>query len=53
MKRTEELPASFDATSHQTPELPTTKDGLPPEKTDHLLTKKNKRSKKGGRSRKC
>ena len=49
-KDREESPASFNATSHRTPELPTPKEGLPPEKTDHSLTKKNKRSKKGGRS---
>ena len=49
-KDREELPASFDATSHQTPELPTPKEGLPHEKTDRSLTRKNKRSKKGGRS---
>ena len=48
----EESPASFDTTSHQTPKLPTTKEGLPPEKMDHSPTKKSKRSKKGGRSRK-
>ena len=52
-KDREELPASFDATSHQMPELPTPKEGLPPEKTDRSLTKRNKRSKKGGRSGKC
>ena len=49
-KDREELPASFDVTSHQMPELPTPKEGLPPEKMDQLPTKKNKRSKKGGRS---
>ena len=48
----EESPASFDPMSYQMPELPTPKEGLPPEKTDRLLTKRNKRSKKGGRSRK-
>ena len=52
-KDREESPASFDATSHRTPELPTPKEGLPPEKMDQSLTKRNKRSKKGGRSRKC
>ena len=52
-KDREELPASFDPMSHQTPELPTPKEGLPPEKTDQSLTKRNKRSKKGGRSGKC
>ena len=52
-KDREELPASFNATSHQTPELPTPKEGLPPEKTDQSSAKKNKRSKKGGRSGKC
>ena len=52
-KDREESPASFDATSHQMPELPIPKEGLPPEKTDQLLTKRNKRSKKGGRSGKC
>ena len=52
-KDREESLVSFDAMSHQTPELPTPKEGLPPEKTDHSSTKKNKRSKKGGRSRKC
>ena len=46
----EESPASFDTIIHQTPKLPTPKEGLPPEKMDHLLTKKSKRSKKGGRS---
>ena len=46
----EESPASFDATGHQMPELPMPKEGLPPEKTDRLPTKKSKRSKKGGRS---
>ena len=49
-KDREESLASFDTTSHQMPELPTPKEGLPPEKIDRLLTKKNKRSKKGGRS---
>ena len=49
-KDREESPVSFDATRHQTPELPTPKEGLPPEKMDRLLTKRNKRSKKGGRS---
>ena len=49
-KDREESPASFDPMSHQTPKLPTPKEGLPPEKTDHLPTKRNKRSKKGGRS---
>ena len=49
-KDREESPASFDATSHQTPELPTPKEGLPSEKMDQSPTKKNKRSKKGGRS---
>ena len=49
-KDREESLASLDATSHQTPELPTPKEGLPPEKTDRSSTKKNKRSKKGGRS---
>ena len=49
-KDREELPASFDAMSHQTPELPTPKEGLPLEKMDRSPTKKNKRSKKGGRS---
>ena len=48
----EESPVLFDATSHQMPELPMPKEGLPPEKTDRLPTKKSKRSKKGGRSRK-
>ena len=52
-KDREELPASFDPMSHQTPKLPTPKEGLPPEKMDRSPTKKNKRSKKGGRSRKC
>ena len=52
-KNREESPASFDPMSHQTPELPTPKEGLPPEKMDQLLTKRNKRSKKGGRSGKC
>ena len=47
-----ELPASFDPMSHQTPELPTPKEGLLPKKMDRSLTKRNKRSKKGGRSRK-
>ena len=49
-KDREESPASFDAMSHQMPELPTPKEGLPPEKMDRSPTKKNKRSKKGGRS---
>ena len=49
-KDMEESPASFDPMSHQTPELPTPKEGLPPEKMDRLPTKRNKRSKKGGRS---
>ena len=49
-KDREESPASFDTMSHQTPELPTPKEGLPPEKMDRSPTKKNKRSKKGGRS---
>ena len=48
-KDREELPVFFDATSHQMPELPTPKEGLPPEKEDHSPTKKNKRSKKRGR----
>ena len=52
-KDREESPASFDPMSHQMPKLPTPKEGLPPEKTDRLPTKKNKRSKKGGRSGKC
>ena len=52
-KDREESPASFDTISHQMPELPTPKEGLLPEKMDQLPTKKNKRSKKGGRSRKC
>ena len=43
-----ESPASFNATSHWMPKLPTPKEGLPPEKTDRSLTKKSKRSKKGG-----
>ena len=46
----EESPASFDPTSHQTPKLPTPKEGLPPEKMDRALKKKNKRSRKGGKS---
>ena len=49
-KDREELPASFDPMSHQTPELPIPKEGLPPEKMDQSPTKRNKRSKKGGRS---
>ena len=49
-KDREELPASFNPMSHQMPKLPMPKEGLPPEKTDRLLTKRNKRSKKGGRS---
>ena len=49
----EESPESFDATSHQTPELPTPKEGLPLEKMDCSPTKKSKRSKKGGKSGKC
>ena len=49
-KDREESPVSFDAMSYQTPELPTPKEGLPPEKMDQSLTKKNIRSKKGGRS---
>ena len=52
-KDMEESPASFDAMSHQMPELPIPKEGLPPEKTDRSPTKKNKRRKKGGRSGKC
>ena len=48
-KNREESPASFDPMSHQMPELPTPKEGLPPEKIDRSLTKRNKRSKKGGR----
>ena len=48
----EESPASFDPTSHQTPKLPTPKEGLPPEKTDQTPTKRNKRSRKGEKSRK-
>ena len=51
-KDREESLASFDATCHQTPELPTPNEGLTPEKMDRWLTKKNKGSKKGGRSRK-
>ena len=46
----EELPASFDPTSHQTPKLPTPKEGLPPEKMDWMPMKRNKRSRKGGKS---
>ena len=46
----EESLASFNVTSHWTPKLPMPKEGLPPEKMDHLPTKKSKRSKKGGRS---
>ena len=49
-KDREDSPASFDPMSYQMPKLPTPKEGLPPEKMDRLLTKKNKRSKKGGRS---
>ena len=49
-KDREESPASFDPMSHQTPKLPTPKEGLPPEETDQSPTKRNKRSKKGGRS---
>ena len=49
-KDREESLAYFDAMSHQMPELPTPKEGLPPKKTDRSLTKKNKRSKKEGRS---
>ena len=52
-KDREELPASFDTMSHQMPKLPSPKEGLPPEKTDRSPTKRNKRSKKGGRSGKC
>ena len=52
-KDREESLASFDATSHQMPKLPTPKEGLPPEKMDRSPTKKNKRSKKRGRSAKC
>ena len=48
----EESPASFDPTNHQMPKLPTPKEGLPPEKTDRMPTKRNKRSRKGGKSRK-
>ena len=43
-KDREESPASFDPMSHQMPELPTLKEGLPPEKTDRSLRKRNKRS---------
>ena len=49
-KDREESPASFNAMSNQMPELPTPKEGLPPEKMDRSPTKKNKRNKKGGRS---
>ena len=52
-KDREESPASFDPMSHQTPELLTPKEGLPPEKTDRSPTKRNKRSKKGAGPRKC
>ena len=52
-KDREESPVSFDPMSHQMPNLPTPKEGLPPEKMDRLLTKRNKRSKVGGRSGKC
>ena len=46
----EESPASFDPTNNQTPKLPTPKEGLPPEKMDWMLTKRNKRSRKEGKS---
>ena len=46
----EESLASFDATSHQTPSLPTPKESLPLERTERSPTKKNRRSKKGGRT---
>ena len=46
----EEVLASFDAMSHWTPELPTPKENLPLERTDHSPTKRNKRSRKGGKS---
>ena len=46
----EESPASFNPMSHQTPKLPTPKEGLPPEKMDRMPTKRNKRSRKGGKS---
>ena len=52
-KDREESSASFDPMSHQTPELPTPKADLLPENMDQSLTKRNKRSKKGGRSGKC
>ena len=47
----EESPALFDTMSHWTAKVPMPKEGLPPEKMDHSPTKKSKRSKKGGRSR--
>ena len=50
-KDSEESPESFEPLSHQTPELPMPKEGLPPEKMDRSSTKKSKRSKKGGQSR--
>ena len=46
----EESPASFNPMSHQTPKLPTPKEGLPPEKTDQMPMKRNKRSRKAGKS---
>ena len=46
----DESPASFDATSHQMPSLPMPKDSLHPERMEQLPIKKNKRSKKGGRT---
>ena len=46
----EESPTSFDPTSHRTPKLPTPKEGLPPEKMNRVPTKKDKRSRKGGKS---
>ena len=45
-----ESPVSFDATSHQMPSLPTPKDSISQERMEQLPTKKNKRSKKGGRT---
>ena len=47
----EESPVFFNAMSHWTPELPMPKDNPPLERMDHLPTKKNRRSKKGGKSR--
>ena len=46
----EESPTSFNPMSHQMPKLPTPKEGLPPEKMDQTPMKRNKRSRKGGKS---